>query len=126
MFSLRGLFGEVEPYSCEVAVEKIPSKSGREEQDGDSVESGRSDDQSAAANDEAGQPQKGLNNLTQSRDDDFDQDPATMIVKCPTESVPAVRAALTMITLPPYMTEAQGDDDDAVVYRFDVLRVTRN
>jgi RNase P/RNase MRP subunit POP5 len=40
---------------------------------------------------------------------------ALLLVKCPTESVAAVRSALTMVTPPPYM--------DSTVYRFDVVEV---
>jgi hypothetical protein len=40
-----------------------------------------------------------------------------LFVKCPVESVPAVRAALTMVTPPPYMEDA--------VYCLDVVRIRK-
>jgi RNase P/RNase MRP subunit POP5 len=44
-------------------------------------------------------------------------DGATLSVKCPTESVPAVRAALTMVSVPVYLS--------STIYRFDVVKVGR-
>jgi RNase P/RNase MRP subunit POP5 len=65
--SLRSLFGDLEPHSCRLTVD-------------------RADDSQTA-----------------------------LVVKCPTESVAAVRASLTMVTPPPYLS--------ATLYRFDVLKV---
>lgn len=42
--------------------------------------------------------------------------PSTFVVECPKESMTAVRAALTMVTPPPYLA--------GTVYRFDVKKVT--
>ena len=42
-------------------------------------------------------------------------DTSIMSVTCPTQSIQAVRAALTMASFPPYLT--------GILYRFDVLRV---
>jgi RNase P/RNase MRP subunit POP5 len=42
-------------------------------------------------------------------------DSGVLLVKCPTESVAAVRAALTMVTPPPYL--------QSTVYRFDVMDI---
>lgn len=44
-------------------------------------------------------------------------DGATLSVKCPTESVPAVRAALTMVSVPVYLS--------STIYLFDVVKVGR-
>jgi hypothetical protein len=41
-----------------------------------------------------------------------------LYVKCPVETVPAVRAALTMVTPPPYM--------EAAVYCLDVVRISKD
>lgn len=65
--SLRSLFGDLEPHSCRLTVD-------------------RADDSQTA-----------------------------LVVKCPTDSVAAVRASLTMVTPPPYLS--------ATLYRFDVLKV---
>lgn len=42
--------------------------------------------------------------------------PSTFVVQCPKDSLAAVRAALTMVTPPPYLS--------GTVYRFDVKKVT--
>jgi RNase P/RNase MRP subunit POP5 len=65
--SLRSLFGDLEPHSSQLTVD-------------------RADDSQTA-----------------------------LVVKCPTESVAAVRASLTLVTPPPYLS--------ATLYRFDVLKV---
>jgi hypothetical protein len=49
--------------------------------------------------------------------DDSTSSEALLLVKCPTESVAAVRAALTMVTPPSYLA--------STVYRFDVVEVQR-
>jgi RNase P/RNase MRP subunit POP5 len=49
--------------------------------------------------------------------EDNNVDGATLSVKCPTESVPAVRAALTMVSVPVYLS--------STIYRFDVVKVGR-
>ncbi len=70
-FSLRNLWGDLEPHSCMLDVQK----------------------------------------------DDSTSSEALLLVKCPTESVAAVRAALTMVTPPSYLA--------STVYRFDVVEVQR-
>jgi RNase P/RNase MRP subunit POP5 len=70
-FSLRALWGDLEPHSCVVDVQN----------------------------------------------DDSTSSEALLLVKCPTESVAAVRAALTMVTTPSYLA--------STVYRFDVVEVKR-
>jgi hypothetical protein len=51
------------------------------------------------------------------QNDDSTSNEALLLVKCPTESVAAVRAALTMVTTPSYLA--------STVYRFDVVEVHR-
>lgn len=64
LFSLKSLWGDLEPHSCMLQVEK-----------------------------------KGT----------------VLVVRCPSESVAAVRAALTLVTPPPYL--------ESTLYRFDVAEI---
>jgi hypothetical protein len=52
--------------------------------------------------------------LVRKRRNDLAND-ASLAVHCRSESVPAIRAALTMVTTPPYL--------DDTLYRFDVLEI---
>ena len=52
----------------------------------------------------------------QGNGDDHNNNNDTMIIKCPTESVKEVRAALTLVTPPSYILTSQ--------YRFDILSVS--
>ena len=84
-FSLRDLFGELEPHSCTIHVEGPISK------ESSLLEENNTSDKT---------PTSG----------------ALVIVKCPLESANQVRAAMTMISPPPY--------NETTLYRFDVLQVT--
>ena len=75
LFSLRSLWGDLEPYSCALRIKKAP--------DNHELTSGRN---------------TGL-----------------LIVECPMEDVQAVRAALTLVTPPPYLEET--------IYQFDVVDI---
>jgi hypothetical protein len=84
--SLRALWGDLETYSHGVEVSRTTFNL-------DDCGDGESNSGSRSAD--------GIDHL--------------LYVKCPVESVPAVRAALTMVTPPPYMEDA--------VYCLDVVRV---
>lgn len=72
LFSLRALWGTLEPHSCQLSV--------------------------SSADDKNRDSKKGM-----------------MRVKCRAESTAAVRAALTLVTPPPYL--------ESTIYRFDVVSV---
>ena len=88
--SLRSLFGELEYHSCQLQV--VIRKGNVVLVEGNDRGSG-----SATA-----EPSSKM---------------MVMTVTCPTESVAAVRAALTMVTPPPYLSDS--------VYRFDVVKVEK-
>lgn len=72
-FSLRSLWGTLEPHSCQLSVSSAKNHDGQ---------------------------------------------PGMMRLSCRTESVAAVRAALTLVTPPPYL--------ESTIYRFDVVSVERS
>jgi len=78
LFSLRSLWGELEPYSCEVTIKNAPA--------GHCLSVGKSK--------------------------------ALLVVECPTTSVNNVRAALTLVSTPPYLEDT--------TYQFDVLDIQQN
>ena len=73
-FSLRSLWGDLEPHSCDLTVDKA--------QNGISAE-----------------------------------DAALLVVGCRSDSLGAVRASLTLVTLPPYL--------ESIAYQFDVVEIDR-
>lgn len=103
-FSLRNLWGELEAHSGHVQVTKQPSASL-------SLTQENSDDDDDD-NDGDAYPRS-----RRSRDE------STLFeVTCLTESVDAVRAALTMVTPPPYLEKGVGEGGVSL-FRFDVLEV---
>lgn len=74
-FSLRDLWGDLEPYSCDVKIKKAPAD-------------------------------QGLN---------VGKNYGLLIIECPSSSVDNVRAALTLVTPPPYLQET--------IYQFDVVDI---
>ena len=78
LFSLRGLWGDLEPYSSAVVVKKAPDHHGLS----------------------------------------LGKNTGLLIVECPLTQVQAVRAALTLVTPPPYLAET--------IFQFDVVDVQEN
>lgn len=92
LFSLRNLWGDLESHSGHVQVTKRPTDQEEEEEEEEDSHSSHGADASTL----------------------FE-------VTCLTESVDAVRAALTMVTPPPYLQEGVGES--VSLFRFDVLDV---
>lgn len=83
--SLRSLWGDLEPHSCELSAEE---------------------QQQSSTN-------KGDNNTSSGEDDDGSS--LLMTLRCRSESVSAIRASLTMFTLPHYL--------EGTLYQFDVVDI---
>ena len=100
-YSLRSLFGELEYHSCQLQVQAVRKENVVPLEEDDRGGSGNSHDDSEENNVAAEETSKMM----------------VMAVTCPSESVAAVRAALTMVTPPPYLSDS--------VYRFDILKVEK-